>query len=202
LERIWYSGKSGNCILAGVYTNNPHVLVRYDVEGPEDQFLSIVLSQYNKSNDLGYTLSCFCTEDFSLGTPKGDLPYVKDFSSEWTTSLCGGPVGRQSFANNPTFAVKVPEEGATIQLTVSTSTTAAVNVLLIPVTSYVDAIDRAIGEPAIDSGNYRHGFIATEKRKVKSGCYALVVSNYHKGEYAKFRLNIFSSCKLKTSIIL
>jgi hypothetical protein len=201
LERIWYPGKSGNCIQIGVYSNNPHVLVRYDIEGVKDQFLSIILSQHKKSNDLGYTLSCFCTEDFSLGTPKGDLLYVKDFASAWTPGLSGGPVGRPSFANNPMFAVKIPDGGAIMQLSVTTSTTSAVNALLVPVKLYGDGIDRAVGEAILDSGNYRHGFIATGKRKVKSGDYVIIVSNYHKGECAKFDLKVFSSCKLKTSVI-
>lgn len=88
-----------------------------------------------------------------------------------------------------------------MQLTVSTSTTAAVNTLLVPVKTYGDGIDRAIGESVLDSGNYRHGFIATDKRKVKGGVYVLIVSNYHKGECAQFQLNVFSSCKLKISVI-
>ena len=55
-RRVWYPGGS-NCVLTGAYTNNQHILIRYDVEGPSDKHLSIVLSQYKKSTDLCYTLS-------------------------------------------------------------------------------------------------------------------------------------------------
>lgn len=53
-DRVWYPQGS---VLEGAYTNNPHVLIRYDVEGLADKHLSLVLSQYKKSNDLCYTLS-------------------------------------------------------------------------------------------------------------------------------------------------
>ena len=53
-DRIWYPQGS---VLEGAYTNNPHVLIRYDVEGLADKYLSLVLSQFKKSNDLCYTLS-------------------------------------------------------------------------------------------------------------------------------------------------
>jgi hypothetical protein len=133
-----------------------------------------------------------------LTKPQGELEHIKEFSSAWTSSLSGGPVGRPSFSDNPVFTLMVPEGGVTIQMTISTSTTAAVNLLCFPVKCYGDGIEKAIGEAVLDSGNYRHGFIATKRRKIKSGAYAVIVSNFHKGETALFNLKIFSSARLKS----
>ena len=47
--------------------------VWYDAESPENQVLSIVLSQDKKSNDHRYTLSSYCTEEFLLGHPEPEL---------------------------------------------------------------------------------------------------------------------------------
>ena len=44
--------------------------VWYDAESLENRVLSIVLSQDKKSNDHGYTLSSYCTEEFLLGRPE------------------------------------------------------------------------------------------------------------------------------------
>jgi calpain-7 len=55
-QRVWYPG-GGKCVLTGAYTNNQHVLIRYDAEGLQDKYLSLVLSQHKKSNDLCYTIS-------------------------------------------------------------------------------------------------------------------------------------------------
>lgn len=117
-ERIWYP-HGPHSLINGAYTNNPHVLVRYDVTGPADEFISLVLSQYEKSNDMNYTLSCFCTEPFSLGNPEKDLPETRELSGSWTPASAGGPVGKDSFFINPMYVVTIPSD-ATIQIRCST----------------------------------------------------------------------------------
>jgi calpain-7 len=191
-ERMWYPGRSGNCVLTGCYTNNPHVLVRYDVQDASDKHLSLVLSQYKKSNDLNFTLSCYCTESFAFGKPENDLPYQMSQSSTWSTYTAGGPIGQDQFVSNPQFSVRL-EAAATLQVTLSTSTTVAANVMLLPVASYGDGVDKATGTPLIDSGKYRHGFVASDKIKVPAGSYTLIVSNFHTGQTGLFDVKLSSS---------
>ena len=204
-ERIWYP-RSASCVLNGAYTNNSHCLVRYDVEpqnadGP-DEFLSLVLSQYEKSNDLSYTLSCFCTEPFTLGHPAKDLPFSRTFTSSWTTLTAGGPLGKKDFYRNPMFAVEIPEGGAIIQLQCSAPKALAVNVMMVPVDSYGQRATRIKAEPPIDSGNYRHGFVVTSRTKAAAGTYALIVSSYTPGEVATFRVKVASSLKIRVDEIM
>lgn len=206
-RRIWYPGRSGNCILNGAYTNNPHVLVRYDVTGPDDAFLSLILSQYNKSSDLGYTLSCFCTEPFQLGQPSKDLEHTIELASAWTPGKCGGPLGtRAAWEENPTFALSVPASSSSatyLQIRVSTSKTSAVHVLLVPVPKHGDSVRKATGEAVIDTGKYRHGFVVTDRTRVPApGSYALLITNFHAGELSSFRLVVASSTKIRVDEIL
>ena len=123
LERVWYPhGKA--TIANGCYTNNPHVLLRYDVSGPEDQFISLVLSQHEKTQDLSYTLSCYCTEPFTLGRPPKMLPLSMNFTSEWNTRTAGGAVGSKNFFTNPMFTITITEK-TKLQLRCATSKTLA-----------------------------------------------------------------------------
>jgi hypothetical protein len=117
-ERVWYP-HGPDTLIHGAYTNNPHVLVRYDVSSPKDQFISLVLSQHNKSQDMSYTLSCYCTESFSLGRPGKELRYVKDITGQWTATNASGPVGKANFFFNPMYVVTLPKE-ATLHLRCST----------------------------------------------------------------------------------
>jgi hypothetical protein len=198
-ERIWFPGRSGNCVLTGCYTNNPHVLVRYDVKDVSDKYLSLILSQYKKSNNLNYTLSVYCTEDFVLGKqPEGDLPYrCKDVSETWSTYSAGGPIGQDKYIQNPQFALQVPVN-ATVQIKITTTSTVAANAIVVPVQNLGDGITKATGEPVIDSGKYRHGFVATERKVLKAGSYALIVSNFHVGQTGLFTIQVSSSSsKLK-----
>lgn len=113
-ERKWYPhGKDS--LVNGAYSNNPHVLVRYDVTKAEDKYISLVLSQHQKSHDLGYTLSCFCTEPFTLTQPQKELPFILSLSGSWTPETAGGPMGREDFFRNPMFKVSLSED-ATMQL--------------------------------------------------------------------------------------
>lgn len=198
-----YTNSFDHCKSAktGAYTNNPHVLVRYDVSGPSDAHLSLVLSQYKKSNDLAYTLSCFSTEQFSLGLPERDLEHSIELSASWTAATAGGPIGSTTFISNPMFAINVPDGGAVVQLRVSTKKTAAVNVVLVPVDSFRQRADKAKGKPLIDTDKYKHGFVVSEKVKVKSGNYVLVVSNFQEGQTAPFVLRVCSSHMVKVEAI-
>jgi hypothetical protein len=191
-ERVWYPGRSGKCILTGCYTNNPHVLVRYDVNDPADKYLALVLSQYKKSNDLNYTVSCFCTESFHFGPTEKDLEHAVEISSAWSTYTAGGPIGQDDFVKNPQYAIHV-QYPTTIQIRLSTSTTVAGNVILVPVKNKGDTISKATGEPILDSGMYRHGFVVSERKRIDPGAYTLIVSNFHRGQTGLFHMKICSS---------
>jgi hypothetical protein len=220
-ERIWYPRSNRN-VLTGAYTNNPHCLVRYDVTDASGEYLSIVLSQYEKSHDLGYTLSCFCTEPFKLGPPAKELPFSRTVTSSWTEATAGGPVGKKRFYryvfpvaerdnsvesysplpfdphnSNPMYAIEVPEGGAVFQIQCMAPKTLAVNVMLVPVDSYGQRATRIKSDPPVDSGNYRHGFVVTARQRANPGPYALIVSSYSAGETATFRVKITTSVLLR-----
>lgn len=177
------------------------MLVRYDVSGPADRHLSLVLSQYKKSNDLSYTLSCFSTEQFSLGLPTKDFDHSLEFPAAWTSSTAGGPIGSANFTANPAFAVKIPDGGSIVQLRVSTKRTMAVNVVLVQVDSFRQRVDHAKGSPVIDTDKYKHGFLVSTRTKVEAGSYVAVVSTFHPGQTAPFLLRVCSSRKVMVEAI-
>lgn len=115
-----------------------------------------------------------------------------EISSTWTTYTAGGPVGQKNFIKNPQFAIRVAST-TTMQILLSTTTTVAANVILVPVKQLGANIDSATGEPVLDSGQYRHGFVASEKKVVNSGAYTLIVSNFHVDQTGLFSLKIVSS---------
>jgi hypothetical protein len=99
------------------------------------------------------------------------------------------------------FAMNVPDGGAVVQLRVSTKKTATANILLLPVDSFRQRVDRAKGQPIIDTDQYKHGFVVSKKVKVKAGPYVVVVSNFHEGQTAPFVLRVCSSQKVKVEAL-
>jgi calpain-7 len=201
-KRIWYP-HSKNTVVNGAYTNNPHVLVRYDVASKDDRYLSLVLSQHDKKKDIAYTLSTFCTEPFLLGRPSRLLKFSRVVRGRWTTGKLGGSVGATDFFQNPIFAITIEDSSAVIQLRCSTAKTIPVNIMVLevpagtPLTSYRSA---ASGKPILDTGNYRHAFVVTEPTPVPAGSYMVVVSTWSRQE-GEFTLCIGSSCEIQHEIV-
>eukprot|EP00536_Pseudo-nitzschia_multiseries_P001686 jgi/Psemu1/317670/estExt_fgenesh1_pm.C_210051 len=201
LERLWYP-QSKATIANGCYTNNPHVLLRHDVNGPEDQFISLVLSQHQKKKNLAYTLSCYCTEPFTLTRPPKMLPCKLSFSSEWATHSAGGAFGSPSFFLNPMFQVSVKEK-TTMQIRCTASSKFAVNIMLVGIPDKKITTDKTnlrelskatlSVKPVLDSGNYRHGFTVTEMKSINPGTYVLIASTYNKDQLGKFIVTIDTS---------
>lgn len=221
-ERVWYPQRS-TTLVHGAYTNNPHGLIRYDVRGSEDEYIALVLSQHNKTKDLAYTLSCFCTESFSLDHTESELPNMRVVNGHWTAENASGPVGKKAFFFNPMYVMTLSQE-TTLQLRCSTMKGFAgklqwplienlvygrlmnlfgstVNVMLIRVQKADNNDFRQAtmkyGKIALDSGNYRHGFAVTNRAKVAAGTYTSVVSTFNPGQLGPFCVRIASSMALQ-----
>jgi len=206
LERIWYpQGK--RTIVNGCYTNNPHVLLRYDISGTEDKFISLILSQHEKTQNLSYTLSCYCTEFFTLKRPPKMLACSLEINHEWTAHSAGGAVGSSRFFVNPMIAITLAKETA-LQIRCTTSKAIAVNITLLSFSGHKSNENRTYREsvtstqkPVLDSGHYRHQFTITEMKKVRSGKYVLVASTYHAGQLGEFNVKIDSSVAISANPI-
>jgi len=205
-EKICYPGGS-SCVYTGAYTNSSHVLVRYDAIGMHDKFLSLVLSQYKKSNDLSYTLSCYCTAPFELGKPTKDPEHITEIKSQWTGQSAGGPPSSPTFGTNPMWAIHIPpgigsdKDGLFLQLSCTTTRSVAVNLMLVPVDRLGTRVRRLKNEPLIDTGDYRHSFVATSLFFVPSGSYTLIISSYYTGQTGNFALKLLSTSKIEVKMI-
>lgn len=197
-------------------------MVRYDVTN-EDKYLSFVLSQYKKTNNLGYTLSCYCTENFELGHPEGSLPVCRQLKGSWKLrdnsspeggaqkrfsleiGTAGGPPGKGSFGSNPQWSIMLPPDGVRMQVKCMAPKEVAVNVILARskpgrASQHGELneqksrrIHHLYEDPAIDTGSYRHGFAVSDVVYVPGGLYTLVASTFEVGQVANFLLHVLSS---------
>jgi len=189
--RIWYP-RGNNCVFKGVYTNNPHILTRYDIEEPGDGALSIVLSQHNKTSSLNYTLNCYCTRDFRFGTA-APLPRKLEVPSAWTVETCGGAPGRGPFYSNPQFQVTVPAGGSRLQLSCAASRPGTFcNVARVVGGGRVGRLDNM----CLDAGSYMANFAATGSADLAAGTYTMVPSTFAPGDVGPFVISCYSAVPL------
>ena len=198
--------------------------VRYDALNPENKVLSIVLSQDKKSNDVGYTLSCYCTKgEFKLGRPKLGLTICQSIEGSWklrdsrtdsrslTIGNAGGPPGRGSFGSNPQWSIRVPVGGSRIQVECRVAKDLAVNAIIarygtgccrggIP-EQKSRRIHQLYEDPVLDTGKYRHGYAVAEAAFVPAGLYTLVVSTFEVGQVGDFSLRVLSSKEIELNAL-
>jgi hypothetical protein len=62
-------------------------------------------------------------------------------------------------------------------------------------------LTRGRGKPVLDSGNYRHGFAVTERKKIPAGLYSLIVSTFNPGQVGVFAVKVASSLKTRLEVV-
>jgi len=188
-KKIWYLGNEG-CLSKGAYSNSPHVLTRIDLSG-KDKYLSLVLSQHKKMNDLNFSLSVYCTKgSFTLRKAPEVPSHNTTLKSEFGKHSCEGSKG--IYELNPMFDVNIPSN-CLLQMQSSAPKNVPINFRLEdqPFTSRL-AFGRS-NSPILDSGDYRNGFVATDTKKIPKGRYTLVASTFQEGQLGPFVLKFNSS---------
>ena len=190
-----------DCISKGAYSNSPHLLTRIDLAHGTG-LLSLVLSQYKKSNDVNYTLSVFCTKgEFKLLKPPGVPQIRKTLKSMWSSNSAGGPPrGTGFYSSNPMWEVS-SESDFLIQLQCSTVKDLPINLRLEEKQSSSRVEFDPSQKPIINTGKYRNGFVASEIFKLKKGKYILVPSTFRPDQEGPFLLHINTSVPLTVSEI-
>ncbi|KPJ12934.1 Calpain-7 [Papilio machaon] len=92
----------------GIRINSPHYLCKVVVSEGCDTF-TLVVSQYEKSRTILYTLRAYATCPVSLDKLH-TYPYTRTIRGEWSGRTAGGCENhRATYPNNPKFIVTVPE---------------------------------------------------------------------------------------------
>mmetsp|Transcript_11674 Transcript_11674/g.23894 ORF Transcript_11674/g.23894 Transcript_11674/m.23894 type:complete len:759 (+) Transcript_11674:866-3142(+) len=179
-----------NVILPGVYSGNPHYLVRMDAS-EKHPVMNLVIRQYKKSRDITFSLQVYSTESFSFGpmnAGQGNFP-IQKIKSKFDPS--GGPSGRSSaFHVNPMYQVMAKGDGGTgernVEFTLKTNPNLSVSMSLLRGggrKEYVSKRDELFG-----SGDYRAGVATMSGRLKVDTPYTIVASTWNAGEMGAFML--------------
>ena len=109
--------------VSGLYTNDPHNLICFDVDPKDLQkesgtvAFTLVLSQISKSRDISYTLSVLCTRPVILSRAPPLPNYRIPFNSAWTKDVSsGGSTSHEYFNINPMYRLVVGRTPARVHL--------------------------------------------------------------------------------------
>ncbi|XP_072948969.1 calpain-7-like isoform X2 [Epargyreus clarus] len=180
----------------GIRINSPHYLCKIIVGENSCDRYTLVVSQYEKTRSIWYTLRAYATCPFTLEKLE-PYPHVKSLRGEWSGRTAGGCENhRLTYPNNPKFVVTVPHSRAPCNVVVELKGPKQYQIGM-------DARVEALDDPDVtapflreSSGPYRSGFIYLELRNLPAGKYILMPSTFYPEQEGPFIMELKSTCPI------
>lgn len=180
----------------GVRINSPHYLCQMVQKDNSPQRYSLVISQYEKSATLHFSLRVYSTLPFSLKKIEDPCSFKKELKGEWsvknkTAGGCGN--NRETYADNPRFQIDSDKDcHLIIELLGPKQYQVGFDIVC------VQANDKTSPKyfRTKASGPYRSGYVVLPL-EVASGQYDIIPTTFRPGQEAKFFLNVHSSIPIK-----
>ncbi|CAH1395446.1 unnamed protein product [Nezara viridula] len=94
--------------LDGVRINSPHYLTKIMLADTTERDFTLVLSQYEKSVTIYYTLRAYATCPFSLEKITDPFRHIKKIDGEWRGISAGGCANNHlTYSNNPRYRLNI-----------------------------------------------------------------------------------------------
>ncbi|TFK50844.1 cysteine proteinase [Heliocybe sulcata] len=182
----------------GMYTNNPHTLVRTRLQGSED-FVCVLASYDGAFDDTAYTVTVYSTAELSWDKTVPPPAHVKKVEGALTMKTAGGSCLYSTFMLNPQYHLRIHGDNNTKS---KTANKGKIDFLLhgdrgIPLNVTVlwsqgqRITEVSPNDIAVGSGPYSYG-LAHAKKDLPPGDYTVVVSAFEPEQQGKFSLQVES----------
>ncbi|XP_063536110.1 calpain-7-like [Cydia strobilella] len=180
----------------GVRINSPHYLCKIIVGDTSADKYTLVVSQYEKSRTIYYTLRAYATCPISMEKLES-YRHTKTISGEWVGRSAGGCENhRDTYRNNPKIYITVPESRVPCRVVAQLKGPKQYQMGM-------DARVESISDPNVtapfvkeSSGAYRSGFVVLELPVLPAGHYVITPSTYYPGQEGPFILELRSTIEL------
>ncbi|CAM9283760.1 unnamed protein product, partial [Scytosiphon promiscuus] len=196
-RRVYYPDKP---MFRGIYTNNPHTLVRFDLpenKTARDEWIkyTLVVSQYEKKREVRYSVNVYCTDTFRLDKTPAAPEHQRWITAGWDEHSCGGPLGRPLYYTNPQFALVLTHPKTRVHIEVRAPRDYQINATVVSEGGM--RIDSVSSErEAMTTGSYREGFCYAEGL-LSAGTYTIIVSTYKPGQTGSFVMKVCTTSPVR-----
>lgn len=187
----------------GVRINSPHYLCKIVLTESSPRRFTLVVSQYEKTNTIYYTLRAYATSPFTLAKIENPYHYSQQISDgQWKGVTAGGCRNHpDTYRFNPCYKLELDsaynKNYIVIDLKGPKQYQMGVEVTIVSLT------DDDITAPfkSTSSGAYRSGFVVLHLDEVPSGVYHIVPSTFLPNQEGPFFLTVKASCPFKLTRI-
>lgn len=180
----------------GVRINSPHYLCKIRMDPTQPKKYTLVVSQYEKTATIYYTLRAFCRDHFELKPLTRVYYQTHQVQGEWNQQTSGGCQNHpESYKNNPKYRITLgPKENSNLVCELRGPKVYQVGLELI----VGSLVDPDVTAPFVSkvTGTYRSGFCVLDLDQLPAGVYYLVPSTYLPQQQSPFILNFKASTNI------
>ncbi|XP_067125410.1 calpain-7-like [Centruroides vittatus] len=187
--------------IEGIRINSPHYLCKLVIPQDGDTKYTLIISQYEKSNTIYYTLRVYATCPFTLNKINNYFKYKQEIKNgEWTSETAGGCGNHpKSYHRNPIYQVSLQSNNDENQLLIDLKGPKQYQVGFDVVTVSVNNTNASGYFSRNSSGTFRSGFTILELNAVPAGTYNIIPCTYMPNQKGPFFLTVQSTCPFKIS---
>lgn len=159
---------------------------------------TLVVSQYEKTATIYYTLRAYCRDAFELRPLGAAFATQRQLAGEWTRATAGGSANHPAtYARNPRFALRIGEASATAaNVVIELRGPKAYPVgLEVRCESLCDSDTVTAPFVTRESGPYRPGFCVLDLEQLPAGRYVITVSTFLPDQLGPFLLNVKTTAR-------
>lgn len=181
----------------GLKINSPHYLCKIKLDTQSDTGYTLVISQYEKTNTIYYTLRAYGSCEFSLRKIPNYYKYEKELTGQWKDITAGGCSNHPTYQNNPRYQLVLESSMNNNYLLIILKGPKQYQIGFDVISVVLNDPDAPNAFKAKSSGPFRSGFVYLELEDVPAGTYHIIPSTYIPGQEGHFFLICKSFCKLQ-----
>nr|XP_023013674.1 calpain-7-like [Leptinotarsa decemlineata] len=181
----------------GVKINSPHYLCKIILGPKSERSYTIVVSQYEKTTTIYYTLRAYSTCPFDLRKIEDPYKFEMKAIGEWRGITAGGcPNHPLSYPYNPKYRIEIESVWHSNQLLIELKGPKQYQIGFEVI--FVHVNDPQITAPfkTISSGSYRYGYVVLELENIPAGTLKVMPSTFMPNQEGPFILQIKSSAMI------
>ncbi|CAK9829118.1 Capn7 [Anthophora retusa] len=181
----------------GVKINTPHYLCKIKLDAQSDSRYTLVISQYEKTETIYYTLRAYGSCEFSLKKIPNFYKYEKTVTGQWKDITAGGCFNHPTYQNNPHYQLVLESSSNNNYLLIILKGPKKYQIGFNVLSVVLNNPDAPNAFKMKSSGPFRAGFVYLELEDVPAGTYHIIPSTYIPGQEGHFFLTCKSYCKLQ-----
>ncbi|XP_026469343.1 calpain-7-like isoform X1 [Ctenocephalides felis] len=194
-KRVYYPS-SPPPYIDGVRINSPHYLCKIRMDPERARKYTLVISQYEKSTTIYYTLRAYSKSPFQLSKIQ-PFPYTIQETGEWNCRTAGGCANYPAtYLNNPKYRLELKnrlDHHMLIELRGPREYQIGLEVTIISLEN--DSVNAPFKSRS--TGAYRSGFVALDLEELPSGVYEILPSTFYPNQESPFFLTVKCSSPVK-----